>query len=75
MLRTVSNVAALCPSPEGALATGRERGMTAGHGVRFRARGVQRGLAMGESRDIYKKVSNSFQIYLTVMKCPAIIGL
>ena len=42
--RTVSNVAALCPSPEGALATGRERGMTAGHGVRFLERGVQSAL-------------------------------
>ena len=39
MLLTVSEVAALCPSPEGALATGRERGMTAGHGVRFCKRG------------------------------------
>ena len=37
--RTVSDVAALCPSPEGPLAIGRERGMTAGHGVRFCKRG------------------------------------
>ena len=37
--RKVSVVAALCPSPEGALATGRERGMTGGHGVRCCKRG------------------------------------
>ncbi len=38
-LLRVSNVAGLCPSPEGAIATGRERGMTGGHGVRFCKRG------------------------------------
>ena len=50
VLLTVSEVAALCPSPEEAIATGRERGMTAGHGVRFCKRGVQRGLSLAKSK-------------------------
>ncbi len=48
VLLTVSELAALCPSPEGAIATGRERGMTAGHGERFCEQGVAEGVVVGE---------------------------
>ncbi len=43
MLLSVGDVAALCPSPEGAIATGRERGMTVGQGVRFLVQVVAEG--------------------------------